>query len=100
MTISGKLEITIKINELPHVTNQSNSAVQFEVNCNNIVISVTLKPKIWKKLTDAQANFQQWVAAIAGTIGEETEQGFVLDTPNLQVFERKSKQEKQLATQP
>ncbi|WP_263420132.1 hypothetical protein [Tolypothrix sp. PCC 7601] len=30
---------------------------QFEVDCGGRIISVTVKPKIWKKLTDAQANY-------------------------------------------
>lgn len=32
-----------------------------------------------------------WVAAITGQMGEETAKGFILDQPNIQVFERKPK---------
>jgi hypothetical protein len=60
-----------------------------------------VKPKIWKKLTDAQANFSMWVAAIAplapraigGQMGKATADGFVLEQPNIQVFEKKPKVE-------
>jgi hypothetical protein len=43
-------------------------------------------------LEDAQANYPQWVAAIAGKMGEATATGFVL--PNIQVFEKKPKEAK------
>jgi hypothetical protein len=35
------------------------------------------------------------VAAIAGKMGESTRDGFILDQPNIQVFERKPKEAKQ-----
>jgi hypothetical protein len=35
-----------------------------------------------------------WVAAIAGKMGEPLHGGFVLDQPNIQVFERKLKEPK------
>jgi hypothetical protein len=41
--------------------------------------------KLWKKLTDAQANFPMWVAAIAGQLGTMTPNGFVIDQPSIQV---------------
>ncbi|GAX45953.1 hypothetical protein NIES4075_69740 [Tolypothrix sp. NIES-4075] len=65
----GKLEITIKINELPQAKTLENGWQQFEVDCDSRIISVTLKPKVWKKLTDAQANYPQWVGAIASEKG-------------------------------
>ncbi|MBD2169557.1 fertility inhibition FinO-like protein [Calothrix membranacea FACHB-236] len=91
--IEGKLEVTIKINELPQTNTVENGWQQFEVDCGGRIISVTVKPKIWKKLTDAQANYPQWVAAIAGKLGQQTENGFVLEEPNIQVFEKKVKTE-------
>jgi hypothetical protein len=45
-------------------------------------------------LEDAQANYPQWVAAIAGKMGEANETGFVLLEPNIQVFEKKPKEAK------
>jgi hypothetical protein len=87
--ITGKIEITIKINDLPQSNTVENSWQQFEVDCDKHIISVTVKPKIWKKLTDAASNYPQWVAAIAAKLGQETEKGFVLEEPNIQVFERK-----------
>ena len=92
MTVSGKLELTIKINELPKVATVENGAKSFEVDCDGRIVSVTIKPKVWKKLEDAQANFPMWVAAIAGKMGQPTEKGFVLAEANIQVFEKKPKE--------
>ena len=89
--IQGKLEVTIKIGELPQPKTVDNGWLEFQVNCESREITITVKPKVWKKLTDAQANWDSWVAAISGTIGEETDSGFVLNNPNIQTFEKKVK---------
>jgi len=94
MTI-GKLELTIKINELPNdvQTNKDNWKI-FQLDCDGRVVSVTVKPKIWKKLEEDAANYPIWVAAIGGKMGKSTSNGFVLSEPNIQVFERKAKEPK------
>jgi hypothetical protein len=92
MPVAGKLEVTIKISEFPEAKTVENGWKSFDVDCEGRLVSITVKPKIWKKLEDAQANYPQWVAAIAGKIGEATEQGFVLLEPNIQVFEKKAKE--------
>ena len=92
MTTSGKLELTIKISELPNARTIEHNWQAFEVDCERAIVSVTVKPKVWKKLEDAQANVPLWVAAITGTMGVATEQGFVLDKANVQVFEKKPKE--------
>ena len=95
MAIQGKLELTIKINELPlDVSVDKNGWKSFDLDCDGQIFSVTVKPKVFKKLEDAQANYPQWVAAIAGKMGEATETGFVLLEPNIQVFEKKPKEAK------
>ena len=63
--ISGKLEITIKINELPQAQTVENGWQQIEIDCDGRIVTATLKPKIFKKLTDAATNYPQWVCAIA-----------------------------------
>jgi hypothetical protein len=93
MPTNGKLEITIKISELPEVKTVENGLQHFELDCNGRIFSVTVKPKMWKKLTDAQANWTMWVGAIAGQLGAMTSEGFILDQPNIQVFEKKPKAE-------
>jgi hypothetical protein len=95
MAIQGKLELTIKISELPvDVSVDKNGWKSFDLDCDGKILSVTVKPKVFKKLEDAQANYPQWVAAIAGKMGEATETGFVLLEPNIQVFEKKPKEAK------
>ncbi|WP_341531449.1 fertility inhibition FinO-like protein (plasmid) [Nostoc sp. UHCC 0302] len=91
--IAGKLEITVKINELPQSNTVENGWQQFEIDCDGRIISITVKPKIYKKLTDAASNYPQWVVANAGKLGQQTENGFVLEEPSIQVFERKPKAE-------
>ena len=92
MPVTGKLEVTIKINALPETKTVENGGKSFEVDCDGRLMSITVKPKMWKKLEDAQANYPMWVAAIAGKLGDATEQGFVLLEPNIQVFEKKAKE--------
>lgn len=95
MGVQGKLELTIKINELPNdVSIDQNGWKSFDVDCDGQFFNVTVKPKVFKKLEDAQANYPQWVAAISGKMGEATETGFVLLEPNIQVFEKKPKEAK------
>lgn len=100
MPVSGRLELTIKISEMPDAKTVENNWKVFEVDCDGQIISVTVKPKVWKKLEEAQANFPMWVAAIAGKMGAATENGFVLNEPNIQVFEKKPKEPKAEGEQP
>ena len=78
MATTGKLELTIKISELPEVKTVENGLQYFELDCNGRIFAVTVKPKVWKKLTDAQANWTMWVAAIAGQMGAMTPEGSIL----------------------
>ena len=65
--------------------------MQFEVDCDGRIVTVTLKPKIWKKLTDASQAYPQWVASISGKMGDASKDGFTLLEPNVQTFEKKPK---------
>jgi hypothetical protein len=96
MAVQGKLEVTIKINELPAIASKDkNGWVTFELDCEGRLFTATVKPKVFKKLEDAQANFPMWVAAIAGKLGQPTIHGFVLEDVNVQVFEKKPKEPKE-----
>jgi hypothetical protein len=93
MAVQGKLEVTIKINELPAIASKDmNGWITFNLDCDGRIFTTTVKPKVFKKLEDAQANFPMWVAAIAGKFGNPTDKGFVLGEPNIQVFEKKPKE--------
>lgn len=90
--IPGKLEITIKINQLPtEVTTDKNGWKLFQLDCGGRHVSVALRPRMWAKLEEAQKNYPLWVAAISGSMGPGQGMGFKLLEPNLQVFERKQK---------
>jgi hypothetical protein len=92
--ITGKLEVTIKISEFPtDVQTVENGWKSFDVDCDGKIVSVTLKPKMFKKLEDAKANYPMWVGAIVGKLGYIGKDGFVLEEPNVQVFERKPKEQ-------
>ena len=94
MSVPGKLEATIKISELPTPETVENGWQHFTIDCEGREVSVTVKPKVWKKLTTAEEQYESWVAAIRGGIGELTAEGFVLEGPNIQAFERKPKADK------
>ena len=100
MTIPGKLELTIKINEFPSpVKTVENGWKSFAIDCDGRIFTVSVRPKVFKKLEDAQANYPMWVAAIAGQLGEATENGFILESANIQVFEKKPKPPKPVSTE-
>ena len=100
MAVTGKLELTIKITEFPtDVQTVENNWKQFPVDCDGRIFTITVKPKMFKKLEEAQANYPMWVAAIAGKLGEATPDGFVLADPAIQVFEKKPKDPKEAAPQ-
>ncbi len=88
--VSGKLELTIKLSTLPQVL-KANGDCHFKVDCNGRVVQVSVKQKQWSKLETASATYPQWVAAVAGQMGAATADGFVLEQPSIQVFERKTR---------
>jgi hypothetical protein len=92
--IEGKLEVTIKITELPAAKTVENGWKQFEVNCDGRVFNIKVKPKIWNKLDQAQRDFPMWVGAITGKLGSATPNGFILEEPSIQVFEKKPREPK------
>ena len=92
--VTGRLELTIKINEVPEVNTVENGWQEFFLDCDGRIVTVKVKPKVWKKLTQAQEQYPMWVAAIAGKMGTATPDGFILEQPSIQVFEKKPKEPK------
>jgi hypothetical protein len=92
MPIAGKLEVVIKINQLPNdVSTDKNGWKAFTVDCGGRPVTISLRPRMWTKLEEAAANYPLWVATIGGLMGENQGNGFNLREPALQVFERKAK---------
>lgn len=96
MPTAARMELTIKINEFPaNVETVENGWKQFELDCDGRIVTVKVKPKMFKKLEQARDTYPMWVAAIGGKMGEETTEGFILEQPSIQVFERKPKPPKE-----
>lgn len=91
MAIPGKLDLTVKINTLPQAKPASPQTMLFAVQADGRTVLVELKNKAWNNLKTAAENYPQWVAAITGKLGAAIENGFRLDNPTVQVFEKKPK---------
>jgi sRNA-binding protein len=93
MAIPGKLEVTIKISQLPEAKPASAQTMLFAVQADGKTVVVEVKNKVWNTLKTAAENYPQWVAAITGKMGQGVTGGFRLDGPAMQVFEKKPKPE-------
>ncbi len=93
MATPGKLEVMIKINELPaDVTTNKHGWKEFELDCGGRQVAVSLRPRMWSKIEEAAKNWPLWLAAISGGMGQSVGTGFVLSEPAVQVFERKPRE--------
>ncbi len=94
MTNPAKLELTIKIHQLPTevVTHKTNGWKEFVVDCDGRTVSIALRPRAWNKLEEAQAKYPMWVAAITGQLGPQQGKSFSLLEPAVQVFEKKARE--------
>ena len=73
MPTLGKMELTIKINEFPtDVKTVENGSKQFDIDTGSRIVTITVKPKMFKKLEQAQENYPMWVGVIAGLMREKT----------------------------
>lgn len=93
-TSQGTLDVTLKIKNhapTPHTTT-TEGWVTFDVACGLRTISITLRPRMWTKITEAAAKGGEFTIVIAGKMGEATATGFVLAEPAVQVFEKKPKE--------
>ena len=91
MAVPGKLDVTLKINQLPQAKPATAQTVLFAVNAEGQTVMVELKNKMWNNLKTAAETYPQWVAAITGKMGEAVEGGFRLVNPAVQIFEKKPK---------
>ena len=90
--IPGKMEITVKISQFPtEINTVTNGWKQFMVDADGCEINITVRPKVFAKLEEAQKTYPQWVAAITGKLGELTPKGLTLAEPTIQAFEKKPK---------
>ena len=93
MALTGKLEVTIKINQLPsEVTTTKNGWKEFQVELGTRSAIIAMRPRLWTRMEEASKGFPHWIAVITGQMGEDVAKGcFRLLEPNVQVFEYKPK---------
>jgi hypothetical protein len=93
MALTGKLEVTIKINQLPsEVTTTKNGWKEFQVELGTRSSIIAMRPRLWLRIEEASRAFPNWIAVITGQMGEDVSKGcFRLLEPNVQVFEYKPK---------
>lgn len=89
MALSGKLEVTIKINQLPsEVATTKNGWKEFQIDFGGRSAVVAMRPRLWTRIETAAQTFPHWIAVITGQMGEDVSKGcFRLLEPNVQVFE-------------
>jgi hypothetical protein len=89
---TGKMEVVVKLNQFPDdVRTVAQGWKEFEVNTGDCIVTISVKPKAFAALEQAQQAYPSWVAAISGVMGESTAAGFRLESPAIKVFEKKAK---------
>jgi sRNA-binding protein len=91
MAIPGKLEVTLKITQLPQAQPAASGTMLFAIQAQGRIVVVEVKNKQWNTLKKAAEQYPHWVAAITGPPGAAIEGGFRLENPSIQVFEKKLK---------
>jgi hypothetical protein len=89
--VKGRLELTLKFSELPKAI-PGERDFTFGVDCEGTLIQISVRPRLWNRLTQAAQEYREWVATVTGKLGPATDKGFVLLEPGLQVFEKKPKE--------
>lgn len=85
----GKLEINIKITELPNwVETIKRGWQRFCINVDGQIIRIKVRPRVWNKLIEANEEYTDWVASITGKMGHNIRNGFELLEPQVQVYEK------------
>jgi len=92
--IEGKLEVTIKLNEMPEVEEKKEQKTFFKVLASGLVFSASMKNKTFNKNAKKAEEFDDFMIALNGKLGAKTENGFELESLGMQVFEKKPKVEK------
>ncbi len=86
----GKLEVNIKITELPNwVETIKHGWQRFCINVEGQIVQMKVRPKIWRKLVNANDEYHQWIASITGLMGPRIKNGFELLEPAIQIYETK-----------
>ncbi len=88
----GKMEVVVKVTEFPDdIKTVDKGCKEFAVDTGAAIVTISVKPKAFRLLEQAQQTYPAWIAAISGQISEQTATGFRLESPAIQVFERRTK---------
>lgn len=89
--VRGTLDpITLKITDLPNAVEVENGWQEFTIDAGTAIITITVRPRIWKNFVEATMQYPDWMAVITGRMGELTDVGFVLEYLGIQVFENQA----------
>ncbi|NMF59673.1 fertility inhibition FinO-like protein [Pseudanabaena yagii] len=100
MLTSGNLELIIKIDQVPtNVITHQNGWKSFRIKCDERIVNISVRPKVFKRLEEGTAKYGHWTAEISGKMGESTNTGFILEDPIVQVFQKKAKDIQALASE-
>lgn len=91
----SRLDLIIKITALPQQTKiVANGWHEFYVEAEKRLVKITVRPKVWRRLQFAAANYPFWIATIRGKKGENLEcYGFELCEPIVQIFIREASEQ-------
>jgi len=90
--VAGRLEINIKITEVPNwVQTVKRGWQRFCVNANGQIVQMKVRPRTWMRLLEADKQYPYWVASITGKMGHRIKNGFELLEPAVQIYEKKRK---------
>jgi len=99
MPISGRHEMTLKINGFPtDVATTPNKWKEFVIESGGRSFLISVRPGVFKKLEEAQTKYPQWVAAIRGQLGPQNGEIITITEPKIEVFELKPRDPKPTAT--
>lgn len=91
MSISGKVDITLKFSSMPNHIIESQDSKEFLLNADGIEVKVKVSSKAFGRLEESTNRFPSWIVLAQGRMGQFTDKGFVLDQATFQVFEKKTK---------
>lgn len=94
LTSPAKMEVLLKVNQVPAFILDQNNNHTLLLQVESHQVRITLKPRVFKKLTEAAQKFTHWIGIIAGEMGPASNGVLNLIKPNIQVFERKPKPQK------
>lgn len=91
MSLTGKIDVSLKFNQLPNQIVDSGQNKEFLLNADGIEVTVRIHSKALERLHYANEKYPSWVALLEGKTGSPTDSGFILEQSKLQVFEKKAK---------